>query len=321
MSGLISVIIPAYNAEKFIKYCIDSVLEQTYKNFEIIVINDGSTDSTELIVKKYAEKFSNIKLISKKNEGVSKARNVGLDNAKGEFIFFIDSDDTIDSRAFQLLIKYMDDATDMVHIDCKIIKSYDDIVDDENVLKHSILSSKDMLYNIYEVHKIVAVSVWGYLYRKELFSDIRFPEDKIRGEDEAVITNIFAKCRQGVFLNKKYYYYYQNPHSIMHKKDIRIVLNQIEVLKNRVYFFESIDMYDLIEKAFNDYLRFTCDGICKLIKWNMEFRTARKVIKDNREFYNTYCNKFNIDIKYKLAMKSILLCILVKLTGKKFNHY
>ena len=97
----ISVIIPVYNGEKYIQRCVDSVLNQTYSDIEIIVINDGSTDNTENILKSY----SNIVLINKENEGVSKARNTGLSLAKGDYVYFCDADDYLEKNAFEILIK------------------------------------------------------------------------------------------------------------------------------------------------------------------------------------------------------------------------
>ena len=100
----VSVIIPAYNAEPFIERAIDSVLSQTYKNVEIIVINDGSTDKTEQKVKAYIEKYENIKLISTENGGVCRARNIGIETASGEYISFLDADDELLPDALEVMI-------------------------------------------------------------------------------------------------------------------------------------------------------------------------------------------------------------------------
>ena len=101
---LISIIIPAYNIEDYIGTCLDSLLKQTYKNLEIIVVDDGSSDNTGKIVDEYTIKYKNIKVIHKKNAGVSAARNSGLDLASGDYIGFVDGDDTVDEEMFEILI-------------------------------------------------------------------------------------------------------------------------------------------------------------------------------------------------------------------------
>ncbi len=119
-SGLISVIIPVYNVEKYLRECIDSVLSQTYKNYEIILVDDGSTDSSGKICDEYAEKYQHITVIYKKNSGPSQTRNMGLAVAKGEFIYFLDSDDYLVSDAFEKLIKTATtENADIVFFDAK----------------------------------------------------------------------------------------------------------------------------------------------------------------------------------------------------------
>ena len=117
MDLLISIIIPAYNIENYIVRCLDSLLNQTYKNLEVIVVDDGSSDNTGKIIDDYASKYENIKVIHKKNAGVSAARNSGIDVANGDYIGFVDGDDTVDKEMFEVLIdnaikydaiKYMD---------------------------------------------------------------------------------------------------------------------------------------------------------------------------------------------------------------------
>ena len=102
---MVSIIIPAYNAEKYIEQCIDSIISQTYKNIEVIIVNDGSTDNTLAICEKYAKEDKRIKIVKKKNEGVSKARNDGIKIATGKYIMFIDSDDYIDDDYIEIMHK------------------------------------------------------------------------------------------------------------------------------------------------------------------------------------------------------------------------
>ncbi len=117
-SGLISVIIPVYNVEKYLKECVDSVLKQTYENYEIILVNDGSTDGSGSICDEYTDKYHKITVVHKENSGPSKTRNIGLDVAKGEYIYFLDSDDYLDETAFEKLIRVAkSQEADMVFFD------------------------------------------------------------------------------------------------------------------------------------------------------------------------------------------------------------
>ena len=126
MQKFISVIIPCYNVENYVARCLDSVINQTYNNLEIICVNDGSTDNTLAILKDYAKKDSRIKIIDKKNGGLSSARNAGIEVASYEYVVFLDSDDWIEPNTYELAISKMDDDIDLVRWNVRLV-NYDDI--------------------------------------------------------------------------------------------------------------------------------------------------------------------------------------------------
>ena len=207
----ISVIVPIYNNAKYLKKCIDSIIYQTYKNLEIILVNDGSTDSSGKIADEYQKKDNRIKVIHQKNAGVSIARNVGLKNATGNFIGFVDSDDWIEKNMFEMLlesiIKYNVDISicnlSFENENGIIIKSYDE--------KEGILSYEEYIKNIY-----YSPCIQGYtcnkLYKTSLIKEnnIQFDKTIFVLEDDLFNFEILYKNKKQVksfFLNQKLYHY------------------------------------------------------------------------------------------------------------------
>ena len=178
MQKLISVIIPIYDVQGYIRKCIDSVIKQTYKNIEIILVDDGSPDNCGLICDEYAKKYERIIVIHKKNGGLSSARNAGLDICKGEYVTFIDSDDYVHER-------YIEELTYMLEnnkVDISIANRYE--VEDECVEKNTyysgiqkIMNSEELLMEFF--NNRIPHEAWGKLYKKELFNNCKY-EDGLR---------------------------------------------------------------------------------------------------------------------------------------------
>lgn len=158
MDGLISVIIPVYNVEQYLHECVDSVLGQTYQNFEIILVNDGSTDSSGMLCEEYAEQDDRIRVIHKENGGASAARNVGLDMMKGEYVYFLDSDDWLDNKAFEKILKIMHkENADVVFFDA-----------------YAVDETQGIRTKEYYSHKKVYTSGKGTVIMEELLSNKEF---------------------------------------------------------------------------------------------------------------------------------------------------
>lgn len=192
----VSVIIPVYNSEKYLKQCLDSVVNQTLKNIEIIVINDGSTDNSLQIIQKYVNKYSNIKLINKQNEGCYKARNVGLEMATGEYIAFLDSDDYIESKIYEkLYLKAKDSNADIVSADYYILN--------DNKLKTVKLSSSLKLLektnnSLIGAEQIILDAIhWSRIFKKQMLveKNIKFHSDIYMADDAFfhIVTMLNAK--------------------------------------------------------------------------------------------------------------------------------
>lgn len=210
---MISVIIPTYNSEKYIDKCLKSIFKQTYKNLEVIVVNDGSTDSTAKICSKYL-KNKNFKLINKENEGPGIARKFGLDNATGEYISFIDSDDYIEKDFYKILINRMQE-TKLDIIEC----GYTLVDENGTILRSSKMYDEFILDNCVE-HYILQKNTTNYLcnkiYKKKLFDKVVFP-GYFAGEDACVLLQVFSNAEKTAVIKDNLYNYVQTQSSLCRK--------------------------------------------------------------------------------------------------------
>lgn len=208
----ISVIVPVYNVEKYLPACLDSLVGQTYRNLEIILVDDGSTDSSGKICDKYAEKDSRIRVIHRENGGLSIARNSGLEWASGVYVSFVDSDDWLSKNAFRILYHGLK----KYNAQCAVgrfthVMDKDGKLTYEKRVKYPVRcdSSREAMKHAL----LCGSSACNRLFERTLFEDIRFPEYKTN-EDEIAILRVYEKCRRVVFLNKYTYFYRRRPHSI-----------------------------------------------------------------------------------------------------------
>lgn len=193
MSDLISVIVPAYNSEKWLTECCESVLRQTYRNIELIVINDGSTDNTHNLLNEILQWDKRIHVIHTDNGGVCRARNMGLDAANGDYIAFLDSDDILQDNALALLYSSIQKEAADIAVGWKTnMKSDGTELGCPYNRTHAIWTEKQALEQALLDHP-ATYTVWGKLYRKELISDIRFVEGKKVHEDSFFVFECLLK--------------------------------------------------------------------------------------------------------------------------------
>lgn len=249
MEPKISVIIPIYNVENYLEKCIESVINQTYKNLEIILVNDGSTDGCKEICDRYKASDKRIKVIHKKNGGISDARNWGIDNATGDYVAFLDSDDWIDLGLYENLYN------NIIKEKCDIsMCNYKRTYDNKSNLKHSdkkvIYTNHEILKELYTDKQILIVVVWNKLFKKELFNSFRFPVGKIH-EDEYLIPSVLYKANKIVYLEKELIYYRITPNSIMNSKFNENRLFYLDILDMRNTFYEDNKLWKL--RKLNSY--------------------------------------------------------------------
>lgn len=252
----ISIIVPVYNVEKYLSECLDSILNQLYKNIEIILINDGSKDNSGSICDEYAKKDKRIKVIHKENEGVSIARNVGVKNASGDYIAFVDSDDTIDKKIYTNMIKVINETnSDLVMCRYKRVFNNGTSEIEEEPLREGIYDEKqifnelilDMIGNDFSnmSKPLIMGSTCRCLYRKEIIDtyNIKFPVIKI-AEDMLFHLYYLASCNKVYVINEALYNYRYNDLSAT-KNYIHdlwdILMYQLELVENALKRFDLLN--------------------------------------------------------------------------------
>ena len=226
MGEKISVIVPVYNVEQYLERCVDSIINQTYTNLEIILVNDGSTDNSGKLCDELAKKDERIRVIHKENGGLSDARNRGIYEAESDLVGFIDSDDYIDNDMYEVLLRNLND-TDADLSMCALYDVYNN-TPEEQVTNKEIweLSSEQAIKMVMEA-KILSVTAVNKLYRKRLFLDLKFEVGKI-AEDAFIMIKLLDKCEKIVATNVKKYYYVHRENSITTQKFSTKFLNVIE---------------------------------------------------------------------------------------------
>lgn len=270
---LVSVIVPVYNSEIYLDRCISSIVNQTFNNIEIILVDDGSTDKSLDICKNWAVKDQRIKVIHQQNSGVSISRNTGIMASHGEYIIQLDSDDYLS----KYMIEHMYEAikknnTDMVI--CDFEKGTEEFYDFECVIgENENIDSHEALTRMYvnDWNKLRYVVPWAKLYKKELFEGIQYPAGKIF-EDIYITHQLIAKCKSISVLNEKLVYYYQRTTSIMNSRLHVGKLDYLDALLDRIEFFEKQKWYDLKNQAYDEYLH------CLI--W--EYSRVRDILHDNQ---------------------------------------
>ena len=296
----VSIIVPVYNAGIKLERCLESLVNQTEKDIEIIVINDGSTDDSEQIINKYVEKYSEyIKFYSKKNEGVAKTRNFGIEKATADYVFFVDADDYIDTDTIKKIKPYMDDDIDIIKFKLQRVNEQDEIlekVDGPTFAKTSGQKAFDTLFS----EDVLIDSPCVYVMKKELFIQNNFKFKETYHEGFGLIPLILLKAKSFVSLPEYLYYYVQADNSITRNNDYEKTLKRVEdVIKHydnaiieinkmnlnkrtdenaKIYYTNALilKMYELKEEDKNKYLAELKKR--KLYK-NIKARNLKQLIK------------------------------------------
>ena len=232
---LISVIVPAYNVEKFIGKCIDSILRQSFKDFEVLLIDDGAKDSTPEICDACAKKDSRIKVYHKENGGLSDARNYGIDRMQGKYVTFIDSDDYVNSGYFEYLYGLITQEEDIQIAICgkKSVREDENASPDPETF-HEIITGERAVQKMLCGHGS-GHSAWGKLYSANLWKTVRYPKGKIY-EDYATTYRVMALVDKAAWGNAAMYFYVQHIESIMHQKCSRRSLSLVDIADEETEF-------------------------------------------------------------------------------------
>lgn len=234
----VSIVIPVYNVERYLERCIDSVIQQSYANLQIILVNDGSTDRCPQICNQYAEKDKRIEVIHKKNGGLSEARNYGLEVATGKYITFIDSDDFVHYKYVEYLFSILQqNAADISVCSFQRFSKIEDIEEkcqkDKKISFTGVQALENLCYQ-----KEIKNSACAKLYKMELFKEVYYPVGRLY-EDLATTYKLLYRANKVVWSNKEYYYYFYRPGSIMNAKFSEKNLDRIENSKELLDFVEK----------------------------------------------------------------------------------
>lgn len=311
---MISVIIPVYNAEKYLENSVKSVLAQTFEDFEIIMVDDGSSDNSPAICDSLVEKDSRVRVIHKKNEGVSVARNTGLDAVKGDYIFFMDSDDLITENCFDVLMT----ALKSNDADIAMGNLYYTREDGSPIEKFNAMSpvKDEVMTNIDFLKKLTMLSSQFYciscnkIFKTKLFDGIRYPVGKIN-EDEATIHKIVYNAKKIVSVEQPLYNYIKHPGSITTKQFTLKNLDREDAFYSRIKFLQEKGLDDIAEDTAFFALKVAPLTMQKLYLSGLYTDDVRKKLNEIFNFEYALCKDKHFPVKL-IPLKIILNIITTK---------
>lgn len=313
---LISVVVPVYKVEKYLKKCVESILAQSYTNLEIILVDDGSPDNCGKLCDEISKKDSRIRVIHKQNGGLSSARNAGIDIAQGEYIGFVDSDDTIEPYMYEKLYGAIyNDKTKLAV--CAVNYVYEN---GEVLRKKSV--GRDMTFDFYHAmiemntHRIFDMGAWSKLYHRELFENLRFPVGKL-SEDYYIMFRIFDRAQKISYVDTACYNYLQRKNSITRSVKINhdheyAAKEQMEYLDEKhpelktvghvAYASSALTVYDFYIKNKVSCPKQRIDHFKQVINENMEYiKDATYLSASKRIQFKLFClNPLLYNIVFKM---------------------
>lgn len=310
-SPKLSIIIPVYNVESYIKHCLDSIKAQTMNDFEIIIVNDGATDNSETIIKEYQKNNPEliIKYFKKENGGLASARNYGVKYAEGDYISFIDPDDYLDNNTYEDLKIYMDEKIDVIKFKLKLVNTKNEIME---LVSGPVFSkcSGEEAYKILCVLDKFMDPACIYLYRRKYFVENNFQYKLRYHEDFGLTSLVIVNAKTFVSTNCYGYNYLQTDNSLTRDNDYnKNKLRAKDMIEHYDYMIENIEKYN-IEKETKEFVKryYTNSVILKTQTLNeQDQKEYIKEIKQRKMYKNIKANNI------KQLIKRILLAIDVKL--------
>lgn len=305
----VSIVVPVYNAEKYLSKCIESLMHQTLKNIEIILVNDGSKDESLVICKRYAKEDSRIKVIDQKNQGVSIARNNGIEASTGEYIGFADPDDWVEEVMYEnMLGKLVCTDTDICFCNYykdakksrvgKCFKFKDEVLDKQGI-KDNLLAHMIGIDDLMPKYTYVMGSVWRCLYKKSFIETykLRFVPGISIMEDLIFSVAALLKCEKVCVDHGLYYHYVQNPKSILHSHNKKMWQDEVSVQE----LLEALVQEAGLEEEMRNRLDMRYIGMAFLAMRNETYLGGKKKIKPRLEMIRQICT----DEKLKITLERI----------------
>lgn len=280
----LSIIIPVYQVKPYLERCIESVLSQSYTDYEVVLVDDGSTDGSGDICDIYAANYSNVKVIHKTNGGLSSARNIGLSVASGDYLMFLDSDDFLHSKAIEVEIKFLEENHADIVV-CPLVRFSNlqdvDAYSPLDNIQFSILSGLEAERRFFNNPRAnMFVSSCGKIFRRNLFNGIQFPEGRLF-EDEYTTYKLYYLCEKIVVLDTALYYYFVNQAGITQNLDLVKRLDEYDAQNERIIFFNNNGEIELYHLALLEFLRSAqWDLLAFRDKKNRLFRDSGKLLQE-----------------------------------------
>lgn len=299
---MISIIIPVYNAVNYLTETVESILSQTYRDFEVIIVDDGSTDGSGELCDRLTMRDSRIIAVHKENGGVASARNRGLDEAKGDYIGWVDSDDIISPHMYGIMhdaaVRYDADVVQCSHTR-DIQKLQNEIPDELPELE--VLNNIESLKRIYRCHYTNACALWSKIYRRSLFDDLRFTEGTAF-EDDEIVPQLIEKSKKTVFFELPLYCYIKRENSIITAPKQKNIMALTHHLDERSKRFKKLDeqLYQISLRHFYHYLKIKMCEKCFL-----DTPVQKQAVDLLKKYYSAF---FRISNKYdKIALTFVKL--------------
>lgn len=239
MNPLISVIVPVYNVEKYLRKCVDSILSQTYQNIEIILVDDGSKDNCSVICDEFAAKDARVRVIHKENGGLSDARNTGIDAAAGEYFGFVDGDDYINPEMYEKLYNAVHSAgADLSICGYDLVDENGDLIRSAGQSDISVVTREEAFEILSRRCTVSYITAVNKLYKSTVLKSMRFPAGKLH-EDEFAIHHVFGMCERVAIIPDRLYDYVQREGSITADFNPKR-LDSIDAVYDRFLFFNEL---------------------------------------------------------------------------------
>lgn len=304
MNNLISVIVPVYNVRNYLRKCVFSIIKQTYQNLEIILVDDGSTDGSDIIVDDLRKEDKRIKVYHKKNGGLSDARNYGIDRASGDLLAFVDSDDYLDKEMYETLYNNLIiNNCDISICGRNIVYENGKKINKVNKDIRKVMNTKEALIEL-NSYKYFDMSACDKLFRKNVFKDIRFPYGK-KCEDYYTMYKLISNSKFICYNSKPLYNYYQRPNSI--SRNTKFDNSYIKASESQVEFFE-IYYPEIAYIAYTSYFFANVASYNNIVinNLNIDIKTKKNIIINAKNTFKYVIRNNTIPIKKRI--QAIIFC-------------
>ena len=302
----LSIIVPVYKIRRYLQRCIESILQQTYTDYELILVDDGSPDGCGSVCDRFALECDKVKVIHKKNGGLSSARNAGIAAAKGEYITFVDGDDTIASGTYYYNMRILMSNPDIDILEYPVTKNYESPQSEVLSFKPEKVSGNDIFPDWIKRKGYEHSFSWNKIYRAELFNFVRFPEGEVF-EDTFITPTLYESAYNVYYSDCGFYYYYKNEGSITSSHSFK---SQFFLYRNSVSLYEKVnDTYKMHDEA-KEILLNSLDRLTDLHRCSdgekSEYLKARKMLKGRKIAPKEL---FNMNIPTKRKIKFIIFSL------------